>query len=132
MSISRRKFLILAAAAAGGSCGLLNAVAGGGGEQTVDAGPVSDFAADGVYDAFRNQGFFVIRRGGKLFALSSICTHRTVQLKARPDCSFYCRRHGSTFSPTGHVTEGPAKRDLPVLAMSVNAAGHLLVNVPVT
>jgi Rieske Fe-S protein len=92
---------------------------------------VGNFATDGVYDAFRSLGFFVIRRGGNLSALSSICTHRQVQLKARPDGSFYCKRHGSTFDPTGHVTKGPAKRDLPILSTSVNAAGHLLVKVPV-
>jgi Rieske Fe-S protein len=67
-----------------------------------------------------------------LFALSSICTHRRFQLKAEPDCSFYCKRHGSTFDPSGHVTKGPAKRDLPLLVSSVNETGRLLVKVPIT
>jgi Rieske Fe-S protein len=136
MSINRREFLILTgatAACAAADCLALadsgsSVVAGAG--QVVDAGPVGNFAADGVYDAFRSLGFFVIRKGGELSALSSICTHRKAQLKAEPDCSFYCKRHGSTFDPGGHVTKGPAKRDLPVLAMSVNEAGHLLVTVP--
>ena len=52
-----------------------------------------------------------------------------VTLTARHDCSFYCKRHGSTFDPGGHVTKGPANRDLPLLATSVNGAGHLLVTV---
>jgi Rieske Fe-S protein len=94
-----------------------------------DAGPVGNFAADGVYGNFRELGFFVIRKGEKLFALSSICTHRKFTLKAEDDCSFYCKRHGSTFDPDGHVMKGPAKRDLPVLATSVNGAGHLIVKV---
>lgn len=138
MSINRRQFLILAtvtAACAAMDCPLLAASvdsATGGPERVVDAGPVGDFAADGVYDRFRDQGFFVVRKDGKLFALSSICTHRKFLLKARPDCSFYCKRHGSIFDPGGYVTEGPAKRDLPVLVTSVNETGHLLVNVPVT
>ena len=132
MNIDRRQFLFLttstAALAATGGLALAD---GGGGERVVDAGPVGNFAADGVYDAFRTQGFFVIRKGGKLSALSSICTHKKFQLKAEPDCSFYCKRHGSTFDPNGHVTQGPAKRDLPQLVTSVNGAGHLLVTVPV-
>jgi Rieske Fe-S protein len=133
MDINRRDFLILtcASAACAATEGLTLADSGGAG-QVVDAGPVGNFAADGVYDSFRTVGFFVIRKGAKLFALSSICTHRKTALKAEPDCSFYCKRHGATFDPTGHVTKGPAKRDLPVLVTSVNEAGHLLVTVPVS
>ena len=129
MTMDRRRFLALTAATA--ACAVTEgvALADAGAPQVIDAGPVTDYAADGVYDSFRGLGFFVIRKGGKLSALSSICTHRRVQLKAEPDCSFYCKRHGSTFDPSGHVRRGPATRDLPVLATSVNNAGHLLVTV---
>jgi Rieske Fe-S protein len=133
MSIDRRRFLALSAAAAVLTASEYLGIAGevGGGQaKVINAGPVTRFAADGVYDEFRDLGFFVIRKGVKLFALSSICTHRQVTLKAEPDCSFYCKRHGSTFSPTGHVTEGPAKRDLPVLVTAVDGHGQLLVRVP--
>lgn len=129
MSMNRRDFLAWAATACAGSCPLAKVLAADGAAQVIDAGPAANFAADGVYDAFRTQGFFVIRQGGRLFALSSICTHRAVQLKAQADGSFYCRRHGSRFSPGGHVLEGPARRDLPVLATSVSG-GHLFVSVP--
>jgi Rieske Fe-S protein len=133
MNINRRQFLILTTATAtcAATDGLALSAGGVGSEQVIDAGPVSNFAADRVYDSFRESGFFVIRKGTKLFALSSICTHRKFRLKAEPDCSFYCSRHGSTFDPGGHVTQGPAERDLPVLATSVNEAGHLLVKVPI-
>ena len=131
MSINRREFLILTGATAALAATDCLAIAADS-EPVVDAGPASNFAADGVYGNFRDQGFFVIRKGEKLFALSSICTHRGVQLKAEPDCSFYCKRHGSTFDASGHVTHGPAKGDLPVLVTSVNATGHLMVTVPVT
>ena len=131
MNINRRQFLILTGATA--ACAATDGLAlADGGEQIIDAGPAGDFAADGVYGNFRALGFFVIRKGPKLFALSSICTHRKVQVTAEHDCSFYCKRHGSTFDPGGHVTHGPAKRDLPVLVTSVNEAGHLLVTVPIT
>jgi Rieske Fe-S protein len=129
LPLTRRDFLVLAAGAAVGSCGLVNGAAAGPG-QTIDAGPASAFAKDGVYDGFSDSGFFVVRHGGSLFALSSVCTHRAVQLKAQPDCSFYCKRHGSKFSSVGQVTKGPARRNLPVFATTVNAAGHLLVSVP--
>ena len=78
---------------------------------------------------FRDQGFFVIRNGEKLIALSAICTHRKCRLFAEPNRSFYCKCHGSTFDPAGKVTSGPAKRDLPILPVFVNEKGQLLVTV---
>jgi Rieske Fe-S protein len=127
--MNRRRFLALATTATvctAVGCPLIADPGSAGG--VLDVGPVSSYGHDGVYDAYRSLGCFIVRRGGELFALSSICTHRHVQLKAEPDQSFYCRRHGSTFDPNGHVTKGPAKQDLPRLATSVNAAGHLLVH----
>jgi Rieske Fe-S protein len=131
MNIDRREFLALTTSAVACAATECFALADSGAPvQVVDAGPASAFAADGVYSNFRAFGFFVVRKGDKLFALSSFCTHRNVQLTPEPDCSFYCKRHGSTFTPDGHVTKGPAKRDLPILATSVNNAGHLLVSLP--
>lgn len=132
--INRRQFLVLAAATVVGTgC---NTLKDGGSstvrnERVVNAGPVGNYAADGVYDRFRDEGFFVVRNGERLFALSAICTHRKCKLIAEPNRSFYCKCHGSTFDPTGHVTEGPARRDLPVLPTSVDESGLLLVRVPV-
>ena len=83
----------------------------------------------GVYDAYRALGFFIVRREGKLSAISSVCTHRHVTLTAKHDCTFYCKRHGSLFDANGHVTKGPANKDLPLLALSTDGAGHLLVRV---
>ena len=98
--------------------------------QIIDAGPASVYALDGVYTRFRDQGFFVVRQGDKLFALSSYCTHRKCKLTAEPDRSFHCKCHGSNFDPNGKVTEGPARRDLPVLPTSTDEKGELLVKVP--
>ncbi len=132
--MNRRQFLVLTAVAvAGTGC---NTVEDGGRstvrkERVVNAGPAGNYAADGVYGRFRDEGFFVVRNGEKLFALSAICTHRKCKLIAEPNRSFYCKCHGSTFDPTGHVTEGPARRDLPVLPTSVDENGQLLVRVPV-
>ena len=96
----------------------------------INAGPAGDYAADGVYSRFRDEGFFVIRKGEKLFALSAFCTHRKCKLTAESDRSFYCKCHGSTFDPGGKVTKGPAKIDLPMLPVFPNENGQLLVKVP--
>ena len=126
MKLNRREFLLLTTGLVAG-CKTANGI--GGSTRTVNAGSASNFASDGVYNNFRDAGFFVIRRDGKLFALSAICTHRNCKLIAEPDRSFYCKCHGSTFDPNGHVTEGPAKRDLPLLPLFTNEHGQLIVTV---
>lgn len=134
-AMNRRQFLVLTATAAVATgC---NTVQNGGSstvgkERVVSAGPAGDYAVDGVYGRFQDEGFFVIRNGHKLFALSAICTHRKCKLIAEPDRSFYCKCHGSTFNPAGHVTEGPARRDLPVFPTFTDENGNLLVEVPAT
>ena len=61
--------------------------------------------------------------------MSSMCTHRKCKLEAEPNSTFSCPCHGSTFDASGHVTEGPATRDMPVFTTTVDARGHLLVSV---
>jgi Rieske Fe-S protein len=132
MIINRRQFLLLTAGFTAG-CQAVNDghhSAAPAPPRAVNVGPARQYAADGVYSAFRDQGVFLIRRGEKLFALSAICTHRKCKLSAEPDLSFYCKCHGSTFDPAGHVTEGPARRDLPRLPLTTNPQGELLVHVP--
>ncbi len=139
--INRRQFLFLTAAALVTGCQAIAAqhddiVASGSAtnrhERVVNAGPVSKYATDGVYDSFRDQGFFLVRKGEKLVALSSYCTHRKCKLTTDRGHSFSCPCHGSTFDPTGKVTEGPATRDLPILPSFTNENGQLQVTVPGT
>jgi cytochrome b6-f complex iron-sulfur subunit len=145
MSINRRDFLWLTAAltagcknvpvpetASPGTPVAPAAPAASGATRNVDAGPASQYAADGLYDAFRHQGFFLVRRGSELTALSSYCTHRRCKLRPEEgNQSLLCPCHGSTFTLEGKVTEGPAKRDLPVLHTEKSPDGRLLVGVPI-
>ena len=124
--MDRREFLLLAAAAVAAPKAGVGVLAA---DRLIDAGPLSAYASEGVYDRFRDQGFFVIRSGAKLIALSAYCTHRKCKLRAESDHSFYCNCHGSTFDPNGKVTEGPAKRDLAALPTTASPKGHLLVKV---
>lgn len=131
MSLNRRQFLVLTAGAVAG-CETMDeghSSITSRAERTVNAGPASDYASDGVYGSFRNQGFFIIRKGEKMFALSAFCTHRKCKLAAEPDGSFYCKCHGSTFDPDGKVTKSPAARDLPMPPVIVNESGQVLVKV---
>jgi Rieske Fe-S protein len=130
--INRRNFVLLTATAVvAAGCEAVNSGnhTAPRGELVVDAGPASTYTKDGVYSQYRDLGFFLIRRGGHLTALSAICTHRHCKVEAEADRTFHCPCHDSTFDPEGKVTEGPAKRDLPVLSTSTDSQGHLLVHV---
>jgi Rieske Fe-S protein len=131
MLLNRRQFLFLSAGLIAGCSSMPpGAVSSARESRSINAGPASDYAADGVYGRFRALGFFIIRRGNQLFVLSSICTHRRCLVSVEPDHSFLCPCHGSTFDPEGLVTAGPAKRNLPTLATFINEKGELLVTVP--
>jgi Rieske Fe-S protein len=130
MKITRREFLILTAgfvagckATGGNDVHIANDL------RIINAGDAANYTTDGIYRNFRDKGFFIVRDGAKLFTVSSYCTHQRCKLTAKPDRTFYCPCHGSTFDPAGHVTHGPAKRDLPTLPISSNDQNQLLVNV---
>ena len=122
--MNRRQFLILAAACA--AMANPEQRRSWRAEQVDRRRSASKYSADGLYDGLRDLGFFVIRNGDKLIALSSYCTHRKCKLTAERDHTFYCECHGSTFDPGGKVTQGPATRNLPVLP-TINDKGHLFV-----
>jgi cytochrome b6-f complex iron-sulfur subunit len=129
--LNRRQFLVLAAAVVTGpKAGYARDASDAHAGRVVDAGPIGNYASDGVYGGFRDLGFFVVRKGAKVIAFSAFCTHRKCKLTAERDLSFYCKCHGSTFDPSGKVTEGPATRDLPTFPTSTDARGHLIVTVP--
>ncbi len=131
MRVNRRTFLVLSAAFAAGCASTPGGAnfSSGGKERVVNVGPAAQYLADGVYARYRDLGFFIVRRGASLVALSSICTHRHCKLDAEADKTFYCPCHGSTFDADGKVTEGPARRNLPVFEISTNEKNELLVKI---
>jgi Rieske Fe-S protein len=100
----------------------------------VDAGALDGLVAGpAVNGAFVRRGHFVlVRQQQRLYALSSVCTHRACDVKpatakhASPE--LYCPCHGAEFDLGGQVTHGPAKRPLKRLAISLNVERHLIVD----
>lgn len=93
MRFSRRQFMILSAATTSIYVRIANGVdlpstapakptSGSPPDGVIDAGPIAAFTDDKVYDAYRTQGLFVIRRDKQLFALSSVCTHKGCKVRA--------------------------------------------------
>jgi len=126
--LDRRGFLTLTA-------GLCAVCALGGGSVLAaakDAGPVDigtldDFKADGVSDKFAKNHFLVIRKEGRIYASSNLCTHKGVPLTLKGG-EIMCTKHGSRFSNEGTVTKGPARDSLVRYAISQDDKGHLIVD----
>jgi Rieske Fe-S protein len=128
--------ITLARAGSGAAAARGEAGAGipGGGEgpegagRRIDVGPLSGFAAEKVYDAWAaSHGFFIVRRGDRLFAPSASCTHQGAPLVARKD-RILCARHGSAFDAAGEVKKGPASAPLPRSGIALGDRGHVIVD----
>jgi cytochrome b6-f complex iron-sulfur subunit len=92
-------------------------------------GPPDQFEEGKVVDRFKDQGTWVVRHQGILYALSTTCTH----LGCTPNWlegerKFKCPCHGSGFHITGVNFEGPAPRPLERWGISVADDGQLVVD----
>ncbi|HRJ98653.1 MAG TPA: Rieske (2Fe-2S) protein [Ignavibacteria bacterium] len=73
-----------------------------------------------------NSNTIVIRTGSNKFtALNTVCTHKKCDVEFSGD-GFECPCHGSTFSKTGKVTNGPAKKNLKSYKTTFNEAENTL------
>jgi Rieske Fe-S protein len=133
MQLNRRDFVIGTLAA---GCGCVVGCAGQAMPPLptgpVDVGTASEYAADGITDRWAaTHGFYLVRGGGKLTAISSVCTHQRCQVQPtrEPGQQGYgCKCHGSHFTAVGAVVRGPATVSLPHLSISVDLAGRIIVN----
>jgi len=100
----------------------------------VAAGTLKDYPKDGIYDKWaKTDVFFIVRHKGRLFAASSLCTHKNAVklVRAQDEQQIVCPKHGSRFTESGAVTRGPARRSLPRHAISADQDGKLTVDTSV-
>jgi cytochrome b6-f complex iron-sulfur subunit len=92
-------------------------------------GDPKQFEEGKVTDRFKDQGTWIVRYQGIIYALSTTCTH----LGCTPNWleregKFKCPCHGSGFKITGVNFEGPAPRPLERWAVGIAEDGQLLVD----
>jgi cytochrome b6-f complex iron-sulfur subunit len=95
----------------------------------IKVGFPDNFEEGKVTDRFKDQNTWVVRKDGKIYALSTTCTH----LGCTPNWlereqKFKCPCHGSGFYISGINFEGPAPRPLERWAISVGDDGQLVVD----
>lgn len=100
----------------------------------VDVGPLKSFDKDGSYDKWiKSHHLIVVREAGKVYATTAICTHKQALLKIQ-DNFIFCPRHKSRFdmagqpAPKANGKPGLAKKPLSRFNISVNPAGHVVVD----
>jgi Rieske Fe-S protein len=144
MELSRRQFVVATTTTAAAACATC---ACGGGEAlaadadalqaaaapaatTFEVGTPADYPADGtVMDKFAKKPdlFFVVRDGGRLYAPSSKCTHKSCAVKHKAG-KLQCPCHDSAFDLAGHPNGGPAKTSLVRYAITQTADGKFVVD----
>ncbi len=82
-----------------------------------------------VVERFKDQNTWIVRYNGKIYALSTTCTH----LGCTPnwlerEAKFKCPCHGSGFYITGINFEGPAPRPLERWAIGIGDDGQIVVD----
>lgn len=128
--MKRREFLtmsVVAACAACGGCPHVARAVDRASTKPVDVGLLCELPDEKVLDKWSGEGFFLVRRDKKLYALSSQCTHKRVQLTLK-GVQLKCPKHGSVFETTGELIKGPAKTPLARYAISTDDRGHVMVD----
>jgi cytochrome b6-f complex iron-sulfur subunit len=132
--INRRQFVALATSAGCAAAAICGCSSSGGGDAPPWTGPTSfDLGApadlkEGVDPKWmQSGGFFVVREGGRLFAVSAICSHKACPLSPKPT-EYLCPCHGSRFTRAGKVVNGPAFTSLPRFGVALNPSGHVTVD----
>jgi cytochrome b6-f complex iron-sulfur subunit len=146
--VSRRKFLASAAGAAGlvllSGCGdgVVSGVApkgvggggggpgggGGGGPISIKVGDFPALATNGVIAVVGGNGTVAaVRTGANTFdAFSMYCTHQGCLTDVVNNSKFTCPCHGSEFSNSGSVIQGPATTRLEKFTTSYDPASDQL------
>jgi cytochrome b6-f complex iron-sulfur subunit len=95
----------------------------------VKVGLPENYEEGKVVEKYKDQNIWVVRNEGKIYALSTTCTH----LGCTPNwlesaAKFKCPCHGSGFYITGINFEGPAPRPLERWGLYVGDDGQLVVD----
>jgi cytochrome b6-f complex iron-sulfur subunit len=94
----------------------------------VDAGPVSNFAADGSVTYSLNGRFYVTQYQGGLRALYQKCPHLGCKVPWVPGTGeFKCPCHGSVYNLIGEYESGPAPRGMDRFPISIQN-DHVMVD----
>ncbi len=131
MQKMNRRTFVAAAVGACAACMCGQDVAVAAAREPIDAGPLAGYGSEGIHDGMlKKGGFYIIRQKDRLFATTSVCTHKLQRVGIDPDNKrrFKCAQHGSVFSLEGKVEVGPARKSLSRFAIRIDDRKHVIVD----
>jgi len=94
-------------------------ISSGGAPKTFSLSDYPDLGSKGGYAMVTGKVIVINRGGGSYSALDMTCTHKKAQVEF-DGTKFICPEHGSEYSSTGKVTEGPATKNLKSYKVTYN------------
>ena len=128
-SQSRRRFLTVLAT---GTASMAAGCGGSGADQPtgpIAAGNVKNLPVN-TLRAVDGEAVAIGRDDGGVYAMTLVCTHAGCDMSSQGSVSFQgvtCNCHGSRFSATGSVTQGPANAPLDHFRVDVDSAGEMTI-----
>jgi cytochrome b6-f complex iron-sulfur subunit len=97
--------------------------------QVFNAGALENFSPGTVTLNAENRTYIVREKEGGIYAISAVCTHLgCVTRWDENKAEIACPCHGTKFSKTGSVIEGPTSKTLPRFSVSLNEKNEIIVD----
>ena len=125
--VSRRGFVGLLVSAVA-SISILRPLVAFSKEKWVSVGMKDDFK-DGEFKVIEKEKLFLFRDKDNFKAMSGKCTHFGCLVEKQGNETYLCPCHKAEYDKTGHVTKGPAKKDLVWHNVKVESTGEVFVDV---
>lgn len=100
-------------------------VKGTGGDKVINISDHSELGSVGGYAEVAKNVLVIRTSSSKFIAINTVCTHKKCDVDFDGN-SFECPCHGSTFTKTGKVTNGPATKNLKSYKTVYNADNNTL------
>jgi cytochrome b6-f complex iron-sulfur subunit len=97
--------------------------------QIFNAGSLENFSPGTVTFNAKNRTYIVRDKEGGIYALSAVCTHLGCLTRWNENKGeITCPCHGTKFSKTGSVIEGPTYKTLPRFSVRLNEREEIIVD----
>jgi cytochrome b6-f complex iron-sulfur subunit len=97
--------------------------------QVFNAGALENFSPGSVTFNAENRTYIVRESDGGIYAISAVCTHLGCLTRWNDNRGeITCPCHGTKFSKSGSVLEGPTSKTLPRFSLSLNENNEIIVD----
>ena len=97
--------------------------------QVFNAGALENFSLNSVTLNAENRTYIIREKDGGIYAVSALCTHLGCLTRYNENKDVItCPCHGTKFSKTGSVLEGPTDKTLPRFSVHLNNNKEIIVD----